>query len=142
MVLRNSRPDEIRPRRPFKELGFDSLTALEFRNRMGTATGLRLPATLVFDQPTPAQLATYLRTRLGTEPPSPLAELDRLEASLAALDERGRDEVLDRLRALLRRADAGVAEPDLADDDLTKDDLAAASDDEIFDLIDRELGIS
>ncbi|MER5865506.1 thioester reductase domain-containing protein [Kitasatospora sp. NPDC002040] len=63
-VLGHPAPDSLDADQPFGEIGFDSLTAVELRNRLGQLTGLRLPTTLVFDHPTLNALAEHLRPEL------------------------------------------------------------------------------
>ncbi|OBI53997.1 polyketide synthase [Mycobacterium kyorinense] len=134
-VLGNTTTEAIDPDKAFQELGFDSLTAVEMRNRLKAATGLALSPTLIFDYPNSAALAGYFHQELlGTaEQPAPKAapgeaEIQRVVASIPVkrLRQAG---VLDLLLSLANEVDgdgaAQTREKDLADMDL--DDLVNAA---------------
>ncbi|WP_372346843.1 SDR family NAD(P)-dependent oxidoreductase [Streptomyces sp. KL116D] len=134
-VLAHPAPRTIDVQRGLMDLGLDSLTAVELRNRLNNATALRLPSTLVFDHPTTRAVAAFLWSELVGEAPDPVqAALDALEAALAAAGPPDGDgpsgTYAARLRGLLRTVDGA---PDGTDLDL-------ATDDDLFAALDNELG--
>ncbi|MFF7350987.1 SDR family NAD(P)-dependent oxidoreductase, partial [Streptomyces antimycoticus] len=102
-VLGLAAPEDIEATRAFREVGFDSLTAVELRNRLGTATGLRLPTTLLFDYPTPAVLVDHLRREA-------LGEREEVAAVVAAVRPADDDPIA--IVAMSCRLPGGVRGPE------------------------------
>ena len=147
-VLGHASSESVHAERAFKEIGFDSLMAVELRNRLELDSALELPATLIFDYPSPITVARYLAEELVEDAPSVEMSLRSglagLEAALASLEDvPERRSVAARLRVLL----SGLEEQERRAMELGEPNgvavgerVSSASDEEMFDFIDRELG--
>ncbi|XHM54570.1 SDR family NAD(P)-dependent oxidoreductase [Streptomyces iranensis] len=146
-VLGHSGHTGIDPDRALKELGFDSLTAVELRNQLSTTTGMRLPATLVFDHPTPLAVAHYLDSQIRGVGQSEtkmsartvLAEFDKLEVTLSRL--RYREDERAQISARLKGLILALGDSRLDDGAQARsDDLESADMNQVLKLLNDELG--
>ncbi|MCN4238527.1 type I polyketide synthase, partial [Mycobacterium tuberculosis] len=137
-VLGRSSSVDINAHKAFQDLGFDSLTAVELRNRLKTATGLTLSPTLIFDYPTPATLAEHLDSRLvtasGSDQQSLSDRVDDITRELVVLLDQ--PDLSANVKAHLRTRLQTMLTSLTTEDD----DIAAATESQLFAILDEELG--
>jgi hypothetical protein len=141
-VLGHSSPDAVDVHRALSEMGFDSITAVDLRNRLDAATGLRSPATIAFDHPTVTALADHIHRTLAPAPPPPgdalRTVLDAIRRTLPDQDEGARGAVVALLNGALAQWEPNGSSGTNGAPGL-QDKIRSASDDEIFALIDNEI---
>jgi acyl carrier protein len=138
-VLGLGSPGQVDLQRDFASLGFDSLAAVELRNRLVATTGVTIPATAVFDYPTCADLADFTLEALGAgAADTPMRDVERLEKVVMALaeDRSQRPAIADRLHALLSALGNDVGDGVVSTDLI--DTLESASDDELLRYVDDQ----
>ncbi|WP_433715689.1 type I polyketide synthase [Nocardia sp. CA-084685] len=133
-VLGHPGPEAVDPDLSFQDLGFDSLAAVELRNRLSQATGITLPATVAFDHPTPTSVARHFQMSLPIWETAEFdfaARIDEIESALAEFDSDSREHIdaIKRIRQLTARFDSA------------RTATVPSSDDELFAFIDSDLGL-